>query len=56
MGSKVERSDNFKRDTPADVVRKIVKIMDPTIGGGTITGALKARSKERGEIRNRKRR
>ncbi len=35
-----------KRGTPADGVRQIIGIMDPSIGSGTIDEALKARSKE----------
>jgi hypothetical protein len=53
IGAKVKRS--IKRGTPADVVRKIVEIMDPAIDKGTIDGALRARSKAFGEIKRRKR-
>ena len=53
-GSKVKRRGRDKRvtaGTPLDVVRKIVAMMDPDIKNGTIEGALKARSKARGEIK-----
>jgi hypothetical protein len=53
IGSEVKRSTN--RGTPADVVHKIVKIMAPAIGKGTIDGALRARLKAFGEIKRRKR-
>jgi hypothetical protein len=53
IGAKVKRS--IKRGTPADVVRKIVEIMDAAIDKGTIDGALRARSKAFGEIKRRKR-
>jgi len=48
-GGKVERSN--KRDATAAVVQKIVEIMDPAIGGGTIDEALKTRSKAFGEVK-----
>jgi len=52
-----------KRGAPADVVRQIIEIIDPTIGKSTIEEALKARSREtsgsapkgRGEIKRQKR-
>ncbi len=53
IGAKVKRSS--KRGTPADVVHKIVEIMDPAIGKGTIDEALKARLKAFGEIKRQKR-
>jgi hypothetical protein len=52
-GTKVERSS--KRGTPADVVRTMIKIMNPAIGSGTIDEALRAQSKAFGEIKRRKR-
>jgi hypothetical protein len=52
-GTKIERSN--KQGAPAVVVRKIIEIMDPAIGSGTIDEALKARSRARGEISRQKR-
>jgi hypothetical protein len=52
IGTKVKRSS--KRGTPADVVRKIIEIMDPAINSGTMDEALRARLKAFGEIKRRK--
>jgi hypothetical protein len=55
-GGKVERSKKRgAAGAPVDAVQKIVAIMDPEIGSGTIDEALKARSKARGEIKRQKR-